>query len=113
MLGLILKSKLIGLSSSGVAVYYFSPLWPYSVSVNIALDSGSPTFVSLLDPAYIGHENTAGGKETVMSDIRWSVSGLPNGTHTVVISVPGGGGFVIVDGFTCVRFISRKVGTRI
>lgn len=85
----------------GVAVSFLSPLWPYDVSVNIAVDSGPPTFVNLLDPAYASHK-ASGGEETVASSSRWNVAGLANGIHKVVVSMPSNGKYVIVDGFMCV-----------
>lgn len=86
----------------GVDVYYFSPLWPYKVGVDITVDSETPDFVDLLDPSYAGREISPGNPETIPSRVMWQKTGLSNTIHTVVVSMPPGGQFVVVDGFKCV-----------
>ncbi|KXN84948.1 hypothetical protein AN958_11890 [Leucoagaricus sp. SymC.cos] len=82
---------------TGVAVYFMSPLWPYAVSTALTLDSQPTIVVDLTDHST---PNTAGGIETVRSNVVWSAQNLQNTTHSLRISVWRGQTFAVVDGIT-------------
>jgi len=75
---------------TGVAVYYLSPLWTNTVSVDISIDSEDSVSVNLTSPP---------GSPETSSQPMWEASGLINGTHQVVISMSEGSTATIVDGF--------------
>ena len=83
-------------SSEGIAVYFLSPLWPYTVSTALTLDSRPTNIVDLTD--YGSPLTTGGGSETVRSAVVWSAENLSNTTHTLRISVGRGQQNAIVDG---------------
>jgi hypothetical protein len=79
-------------------VYFWSPLWPWGITVDVAVDGNTPTTIDLRD--YSAAYNQ-GGSETAQSVPRWGVSGLSDGPHTLVVSMtPGGAGYVVSDGYT-------------
>jgi len=82
-------------STSGVAIYFLSPLWPYRVNTAISLDSSPVSLIELVDRSQpdIGH-----GPETAPFRVVWSATGLANTQHTLQISVGAGQPFAIVDG---------------
>ncbi|KAJ3925564.1 MAG: hypothetical protein NXY57DRAFT_906910 [Lentinula lateritia] len=97
---------------TGVAVYYFSPLWPYNVSTVVSLDGGNNITVNLMDmsatPASVGSPPTAS------SAARYGFTGLSNNSHTLSMFVlqglnysdPNVNGYIVVDGFKCVHPIT-------
>ncbi|TEB32140.1 hypothetical protein FA13DRAFT_1731879 [Coprinellus micaceus] len=81
---------------TGVAIYFLSPLWPYTVNTAISLDGMPPTLVDLIDRT---RPDTGGfGPETVQWDVVWSATNLTNTNHTLLVSVGSGQRFGIVDG---------------
>jgi len=81
---------------TGVAVYYLSPKWPYSVNTQLSLDGGPGEVVDLVDHS---SPTTGGGAETVAYSAVWGKTGLANTQHQLVASMAPGGQFVVVDGF--------------
>ncbi|KAE9399901.1 hypothetical protein BT96DRAFT_676054 [Gymnopus androsaceus JB14] len=93
---------------TGVAVYYFSPLWPYNVSTVLSLDGGSNVTVSLMDKTATPSN---GGPPTVSSAAQYAFTGLSNGSHTLSMfsitipninesnSDPSQQEWIVVDGF--------------
>ncbi|GLB34397.1 hypothetical protein LshimejAT787_0112810 [Lyophyllum shimeji] len=79
---------------TGVAVYFMSPLWPYTVNTAVSLDGGSPILLDLVDPS---RPNVGQGPETVQSQVIWGAAGLPNTQHTLIISVGAGQPYAVVD----------------
>ncbi|KAF8076981.1 hypothetical protein FPV67DRAFT_1715941 [Lyophyllum atratum] len=79
---------------TGVAIYFMSPLWPYTVNTAVSLDSGTPILLDLVDHS---RPNVGQGVETVQSNVIWGAAGLPNTQHRLVISVGAGQPFAIVD----------------
>ena len=78
----------------GVAIYFYSPLWTFQVTTQVALDSSPPVLLDLRDytqPLYIN------GPETVQSSVVWSQTGLANTQHTLIVSVGPGQTLAIVD----------------
>ena len=88
----------------GVAIYFLSPLWPYTVNTAISLDFGPSTLVDLVDHS---RPSTKGGPETVRSQIVWSATGLVKTQHNLMISVGTGQPYAIVDGLMCVLLSSK------
>ena len=80
---------------SGIAIYFLSPLWPYTVNTAISLDSGPSILVNLVDTS---RPSTDGGPETVQSSVVWNATGLANIQHNLLISVGAGQPYAIVDG---------------
>ncbi|KAJ4473663.1 hypothetical protein J3R30DRAFT_704187 [Lentinula aciculospora] len=90
---------------TGVAVYYFSPLWPYNVSTVVSLDGGNNMTLNLMDmsatPASVGSAATAS------SAARYGYTGLSNSSHSLKMymvqginySDPNIHGYIVVDGF--------------
>jgi hypothetical protein len=78
----------------GIAVYFLSPLWPYTVNTAVSLDSGSITLIDLVDHS---RPSTGQGPETVQSQVVWNATGLTNTQHNLRISVGAGQPFAIVD----------------
>jgi len=81
---------------TGVAVYFLSPKWPYSVSTLVSLDGGLGRCVDLFDPSGV---RDAVGSETAPSTVVWSETGLTNTRHTVRVSACSGDQYAVVDGF--------------
>ncbi|KAF8179237.1 hypothetical protein BJ912DRAFT_1023912 [Pholiota molesta] len=82
-------------SFTGIATYFLSPKWPYTVNTQLSLDGAPPVLVDLVDHS---RPNTIEGPETVQSAVVWSATGLNNTQHTLVVSVGAGQPFGIVDG---------------
>lgn len=80
---------------TGIAIYFLSPLWPYTVNTAISLDSGPITLVDLVDHS---RPNVGQGSETVQSKVVWNATGLNNTQHNLLISVGAGQPYAIVDG---------------
>lgn len=81
------------LNTAGVAVYYLSPEWPYTVNSYVSLDGALPVLVDMTAPL-LNDSTTA---ETVESDVRWSATGLINEEHQVVVTL--GAQYAVVDAF--------------
>lgn len=79
---------------TGVAIYFMSPLWPYTVNTAVSLDAGPPILLDLVDHS---RPNVGQGPETVQSQVIWGAAALPNIQHTLVISVGAGQPFAVVD----------------
>ena len=90
----------------GVAVYFWSPLWPYAVDSLISIDGGPGECVNLRDPT---RNSSVDGVETEASAPRWRRVGLQNAQHSVVVSRCANGSFVVVDAFTYVLYHIRFV----
>lgn len=82
------------LRTTGIAVYYLSPLWPYTVNTAVSLDSGNVTLIDLVDHS---RPNSGQGPETVQSSVVWSATGLADQPHVLTISVGSGQPFGVVD----------------
>ncbi|KAH9483673.1 hypothetical protein JR316_0003143 [Psilocybe cubensis] len=80
---------------TGIAVYYLSPLWPYTVNTAVSLDSGNATLVDLVDHSRPTSPDQ--GPETVQSRVVWSATGLKNGPHELTMFVGAGQPFAVVD----------------
>ena len=87
--------------AAGVAVYFWSPLWPYAVDSLISIDGGPGDCVNLRDPT---RNSSVDGVETETSAPRWRRIGLQNTQHSVVVSHCANGSFVVVDAFTYVLY---------
>jgi hypothetical protein len=84
------------LVSTGVAVYFMSPLWPYVVNTALSLDSAPPVLIDLTDHSK-PNASVGLGPETVQSKVVWGETGLAVKQHTLVISVGAGQPYAIVD----------------
>ena len=80
---------------AGVAVYFMSPLWPYSVTTSLSLDSDTPTLLDLRDYSQAFDQDAP---ETAASAVVWGATGLANTQHQLIISVGAGQATAIVDG---------------
>ncbi|KAJ7210780.1 hypothetical protein GGX14DRAFT_565384 [Mycena pura] len=67
------------MSATLFAVYYLASRCPYAVSTQLSLD---------------------GGSESALFSVAWSATGLANTSHTLFLSMPRGGQFIVVHGFT-------------
>jgi hypothetical protein len=92
---------------SGVAVYFWSPLWPYVVNTMVSVDGGDSTCLNLED--YSG-ATAPDGMETQQSVPVWGVSGLSNSQHTLLVSGCPGGPYVILDAITYACVVSPSSG---
>ncbi|KIM38681.1 hypothetical protein M413DRAFT_447638 [Hebeloma cylindrosporum] len=79
---------------TGIAIYFYSPLWPFRVSTALSLDGEPAQTVDLTDYTVPTVDD---GPETVQSQVVWSLVGLENTEHTLVISVGAGEDIAIVD----------------
>ncbi|KAF8165990.1 hypothetical protein B0H34DRAFT_794302 [Crassisporium funariophilum] len=79
---------------TGVAIYFFSPLWPFRVTTAISLDGVAPTLIILTDDSVPPDDD---GPETVPSHVVWSAQNLENIEHTLVMSVGPGEDLAVVD----------------
>jgi hypothetical protein len=96
---------LVRSTPKGVAVYLTSPFWSSGVAAQVVLDGQGPFAIDLEDyrvPAERGL-----GRETIRSQIVWSATDLPDTNHTMVISVPPGVEYVVLDGL---MYVSRAFG---
>ncbi|KAJ7263095.1 hypothetical protein C8J57DRAFT_1719279 [Mycena rebaudengoi] len=82
---------------TGVAIYYLSPLWPYAVSTELALDGKLGVIVNLTDP--VADTTADSGSESAMYSVVWSATGLDNTTHKLIMSKPSTGKYIVTDGF--------------
>lgn len=84
---------------TGIGVSYLAPLWPFEFTVNVALDGGAPITVTLTDPANATPGSSTDGAATVKSAPLWTMTGLEDIEHSLVVSKSDTGPFVIVDAF--------------
>ncbi|KAJ4473066.1 hypothetical protein J3R30DRAFT_3296838 [Lentinula aciculospora] len=84
---------------TGIAIYFLSPLWPYSVGAQLVLDGQSrPVFVDLQD--HSRPVNSSGGPETVSSAVVWGVENLESGNHSLRVEfAQGRSKYVVLDAF--------------
>ncbi|KZV84256.1 hypothetical protein EXIGLDRAFT_842356 [Exidia glandulosa HHB12029] len=87
------------LKFKGIAVYYWAPLWPYIVNTTVTLDNGTSHFLDLTDYDSLGKDGT-GQVETVLSQVRWSQTGLEDKEHTLVATMAPGAIYLVVDAIT-------------
>ena len=78
----------------GVAIYFYSPLWTFSVTTQVALDDLPPVLLDLRAYRRPFEDN---GPEVVRSSVVWSQTGLANTQHTLLVSVGDGQTFAIMD----------------
>jgi hypothetical protein len=86
---------------AGVAVYYWSPLWPYPVNSLLSVDGEPGYCINLQD---YSRPVTQGGPETVMSAPLWGKEGLANTQHQFVVSSCGP--YTVVNAFSYVGICS-------
>ncbi|KAF5344278.1 hypothetical protein D9758_012345 [Tetrapyrgos nigripes] len=79
---------------TGVAIYYYSSLWPFDVTTVLTLDGHDKETLNLTAATSSQQPNGDPAKEN--ATIRWSRTGLEDGPHSLVVS---GGSFVLVDAF--------------
>jgi hypothetical protein len=86
---------------TGVAFYYYGPLWPYPVNTSINIDDNNVThIVDLEDYAGAAASPTpTSSAESDQSSVLWGSGLMENGMHTVNVSMAPDGQYVIVDAF--------------
>ncbi|KAF8888148.1 hypothetical protein CPB84DRAFT_1749551 [Gymnopilus junonius] len=77
-----------------VAIYFFAPLFPTAITTAVSLDGADPFPIDLQDPNAVTVDR---GRETALSSVVWSATGLDNIRHTLVVSVVQGESSAIVD----------------
>ncbi|KAF9037866.1 hypothetical protein BDZ89DRAFT_433189 [Hymenopellis radicata] len=83
---------------TGVAVYYISTLWPYSVNTTVTLDGQDPEQLNLTDPLA---SSSDGGSASSSYAVHWGRTGLANTTHKLVLSAGANQAspYTVVDAF--------------
>ncbi|KAF9037865.1 hypothetical protein BDZ89DRAFT_1157288 [Hymenopellis radicata] len=83
---------------TGVAVYYLSALWPYSVNTTLKLDDQDPEQLNLTDPVASPAD---GGSASSSYAVHWGRTGLANTTHKLVVYTTADQKYpwTVVDGF--------------
>jgi len=81
---------------SGVAIYYMSPEWPYTVNTLLTLDSDPPVVVDMTSSNTLPIGSVG---PNVVSQVLWGRTGLSNTEHTLVASLVTGGRYIVVDAF--------------
>jgi hypothetical protein len=79
---------------SGVAIYFYSPLWPFKVTTAISLDGDKSDLIDLRDYDVPLHQD---GAETSRSEILWYADGMANTSHLLNVSVGDGEDLAILD----------------
>lgn len=79
---------------SGVAVYFYSPLWPFKVTTALSLDGDKSDLIDLRDYDLPLHQD---GAETANSEILWYADGLADTSHLLNVSVGDGEDLAILD----------------
>jgi len=79
---------------TGIAIYFYSPLWTFSVTTQVTLDDLPPVLLDLRDYTQPLDIN---GPETVQSSVVWSQTGLANTRHTLLVSAGAGQTIAILD----------------
>ncbi len=89
------------LQPAGIAIYFYSPLWPFGVTTAVSLDGSGPSLLDLRDYEAPFHQD---GSETAESQIVWYMDGLDNTGHILNVSVGVDQDLAILDSLVCVRF---------
>ncbi|KAF7345971.1 hypothetical protein MVEN_01619700 [Mycena venus] len=84
------------LTFRGVAVYLMGPFWSSSVGAQVILDGQGPFVIDLHDNGV--STDRGQGRETIQSQVVWGATELVDTDHTMVISMPPGAQFVVLDG---------------
>ena len=79
------------------SVYFMACKWPYPVSTNYAIDANAPITVDMQDHSVL--ENDTSGDPTVASSVLGSWTSNANQEHTILVTVPSGGSYAVVDMF--------------
>jgi len=79
---------------TGVAIYFYSPLWPFQVTTLVTLDSSPPVLLDLRDHTQPLDINST---ESVQSSAVWSRTSLANTKHTLLVSVGPSQPLAILD----------------
>ncbi|KAF8804293.1 hypothetical protein BYT27DRAFT_7039522, partial [Phlegmacium glaucopus] len=79
---------------TGVAIYFYSPLWTFPVTTQVALDNLPPVLLDLRDYKV---PITVDVLETGLSSVVWSQTDLANTQHTLLVSVGKGQPYAILD----------------
>jgi len=82
------------MSFSGIAIYYMSPQWPYTVNTLLTLDSNSPVVLAMTSS---NTEPIGAVGPNVITQVLWGQTGLSDTEHTLVISLAPGGRYIVVD----------------
>ncbi|KAF9535175.1 hypothetical protein CPB83DRAFT_843605 [Crepidotus variabilis] len=82
------------LNFTGVAIYFYSPLWPFRVTTALSLD-GQPS--ELLDLRDYDAPFLQDGPESQSSQVVWWADGLENTQHILNVSVGAGEDLAILD----------------
>ena len=98
------NQSLIFSGAIGVAIYFYSPLWTFSVTTQVALDGSPPVLLDLRDYSQPYVDN---GPETVQSSVVWSQTGLADTQHALMVSVGAGQTFAIMDALVYVPSIQH------
>lgn len=88
-------------SFAGIAIYFYSPLWPFRVTTAVTLDSREHSLLDLRDYEVPFHQD---GSETAGWQIVWSMDDLDNTAHVLNVSVGVGEDLAILDALVCVCF---------
>ena len=78
------------------SVYFLSTLWPYSVSTDYAIDGNTPITIDMQDHSAPA---TSGGNATVASGVVGQWTSSVNQEHTILVTIPPGGTYAVVDMF--------------
>ena len=79
------------------SVYFLAPLWPYPVSTDYGIDGNPPLTADMQDHSVPA--TTPGGNATVASGVVASWTGTANQEHTILVTIPPGGAYAVVDMF--------------
>lgn len=80
-----------------------SPKWPFEVKSLVSIDSQPAVTVDLTDNSVLPRDFDTSRNASSPSIVVWSATGLPNGTHNVLITRDDNDdGMIIVDGFVYV-----------
>ncbi|KAF8186145.1 hypothetical protein K438DRAFT_1973510 [Mycena galopus ATCC 62051] len=80
----------------GVAVYLLSPFWSASVGAQVVIDGQGPFVIDLEDYGVVDEPGL--GREILRSQVVWAATDLSDKNHTMVISMPPGTQYVVLDG---------------
>lgn len=85
---------------TGVAVYYFSPKWPFKANSIVSIDSQPAVTVDLTDNSVPLSDQDRAQNASSPSAVVWSITGLSNDTHNILITRSDDSeGMAVVDGF--------------
>ncbi|KAH7103963.1 hypothetical protein BKA62DRAFT_695162 [Auriculariales sp. MPI-PUGE-AT-0066] len=83
----------------GIAVYLWYPLWPYLVNTTVTLDNTTSAVLDLTDYDLLDKPDV-GTVETVLSEVRWSHTGLEDTEHTIVLTMVPDATYLVFDAVT-------------